>query len=68
MGNKEAGLLFYFVLTKLAEAALAQGCIICTDVSDPQTGGPAGRHFILTLIVTAGGEVIQKVAEEIVEL
>ena len=38
------------------------------DVSDPQTGGPAGRHFILTLIVTAGGEVIHKVAEEIVEL
>lgn len=32
MGNKEAGLLFYFVLTKLAEAALAQGCIICESV------------------------------------
>ena len=38
------------------------------DISDPQTWGPAGRHFILTLIVTAGGEVIHKVAEEIVEL
>lgn len=34
----------------------------------PETGGRAARQLILTLIVTAGGEVVHKVAEEIVEL
>ena len=38
------------------------------DIFDPEMGQRALWQFILTLVVTAGGEVIQQVAEEIMEL
>lgn len=38
------------------------------QISDPETGGHATWNLILTLIVTAGGEVIHQVTEEIMEL
>lgn len=39
-----------------------------SDIYDPETGGCAVWQLVLTLMVAAGGKVIHKVAEEVMEL